>query len=216
MVNDVVYKKIELIHPSKVGNITATRYNFEGNRLILHGERFMLVNRHSKVRLMGYCDDGVMEMHGKVTMSIPSQVNIDIDSIGKATDRRDSLKVRTDAEAIITGFYMPGRNNKKFSIRDNIRLRDISAGGVCFFSNNVYFVKQRLYIDLFDVAEQLKVDALLLRKKKEDRPGGHRYRYACKFVGVDPISERKLFEYAFKTELENHRKEQEKDLKIHD
>lgn len=213
---DIVYKKIELIHPYNAGKLIATRYNFEGDRLILHGEEFMLVDRNSDVKLLAYCDDGVIDMAGRVTMSIPTQVNIDITAVGKANDRRDFLKVKTDDEGLIISFYMPGTNKKKFSAKDNVKFRDISAGGICFYSNKVYFAGQRLRIDLYSVADRLEVDAIILRKKKESYLREYKYRYACKFVNIDPISERKLFEYSFRTEIENHRKEQEKDLKIYD
>ncbi|GAB1477087.1 hypothetical protein MASR2M70_19230 [Bacillota bacterium] len=205
-------KKIGLVDHNSGAVIISTDINIIGSRIILHGANFPLIDRNAVVSLTGYCDEGLVEMQGSITLSIGEQINIDVNNIDEINDRRSFLKVRCDAEATILSAYLDNRKKKVFAKNDGIRLRDISAGGMCFFSDQIYFVKHRLLIDLHGAAPDLKVNAVILRKQREYRAVGFRYRYACKFVGLNRIDERKIMEYTFKMELENHRKKQEFDM----
>ncbi len=209
-------KKIGLVHPDSGIIITSTDINVIGNRIILHGIGFPLLDRNTDVDITGYCDEGLIEMQGTITLSIGKQVNINVNTVEGINDRRTYLKVRCDAEATILSAYMKNRGGKIFFREDRIILRDISAGGLCFFSDKIYFIKHKLLIELHGVAEDLKVNAIILRKQKEYRVPGFRYRYACKFVGLNRVDERKIFEYTFRKELENHQKMQDLDLSIYD
>ena len=105
---------------------------------------------------------------------------------------------------------------KKILDSEKVRLRDISVGGICFFSDRVFLAKQRIYLDLHGIKEGLNVQAQVLRKQRENRRYSYRYRYGCRFIGLSNLNQRIICEYVFKKELENYRKEQEKDLKIYD
>lgn len=209
-------KKVGLVHPDSGIVVTSTEINVIGSRIILHGAGFPLLDRNTNVNVTGYCDEGLIEMQGIITLSIGEQININISTVEEINDRRTYLKVRCDAEATILSAYMKNRGGKTFFKEDSIILRDISAGGICFFSEKFYFIKHKLLIELHGVAEDLKVNAIILRKQKEYRVPGFRYRYACKFVGLNRVDERKIFEYTFKKELENHQKMQDIDLSIID
>lgn len=215
MFADFEYKKIEVRHPESDITIVSNDYNIIGNRVILHGHDFSLVDRNSVVKLIGYRDDGIVQMEGVATLSIKKQINVDVEKFGQISDRRDYLKVRTNIEAAIIKAYMANRKGKVFHVDDKIRLRDISIGGICFFSDKVYFIGHRLYIDLNNIAADLIVEAVVLRKRREET-GNYKYRYACRFVDLDMAKEREICEYAFKRELINHEKELEKDMNIYD
>ena len=212
----VLYKKIDIVNCDNETVATSTDINVIENRIILHGNNFPLFPHDSATRVIGYLEDGIVTMEGVITLSIEKQLNIDIIESNEKNERRAYLKVRTEARAVVRKAFMGCRSGKGFIVNESIRLRDISVGGICFFSNKVFFVKQRLYIDLHEIRKGLIVKALVLRKQREGYRAGFRYRYACRFVGLNNVEQRIICEYVFKTELENHKREQEKDLNIYD
>lgn len=217
MLSNNTLKKIEVVDNDHGTKAISLDFSIEENRIILRGKDFSLFDRYKKLKLVGFCGEGVIEMEGVVTLSIKEQLNIEISEVEKTNDRRAYLKVRSDAKGKILWSYLPNRMKKAFHhLNDDMELRDISVGGICFFSNNVYFVKHRLYINLYEINKDLKVNTIILRKEREAPSSKYKYRYACKFTRLGGIDERIICEYAFKKELENHEKEQEKNMKIYD
>lgn len=214
-VNNFDYIKMDVVNSENEIIITSTEFSVIGNRFILHGEDFPLLARNSAVKIIGFSEDGIVPMDGIVTLSIKKQLNINVVEFDEKNERRAYLKVRTDAYATVRRAFM-GRSGKGFIINEEVKLRDISVGGICFFSDKVFFVKQRLYIELHEIREGLVVKAIVLRKGRESYTTGFRYRYACRFAALNSVDERILCEYVFKMELENYQKELEKDLNIYD
>ena len=209
------YKKIEVVNGDNKTILKATEYSVMGNRLILHGDNFPLLPLNSVTTIIGFAEDGIVPMNGIVTMSTQKQLNVTVTEFDEKTERRAYVKVRTDVKATVLRAFM-GRSGKCFNYNTEIQLRDISVGGIGFFSNQVFFVNQRLYIELHEIRKDFVLKAVVLRKQREPYTSEYRYRYGCKFVELDKVDERILCEFVFKTELENYQKELEKDLNIYD
>ncbi len=209
------YIKIEIISKDCDSSFISSNFTIEDKRLILHGEGFPILDRASTVKAVGQSKDGIVLMEGFVTLSIEKQMNINITHFGEKKDRREYLKVRTDIKARVQRSFM-GENKRGLIVDKQIQLRDISLGGISFFSNQIFFVNQKLYICLKELHEGLVVKALVLRKEKEGTFSDFRYRYACKFLGLDNLGQRVICEHVFKMEIENYRREEEKDKKIYD
>lgn len=209
------YKKIEVVNSENETIAASTEFSIIDNRIILHGEDFPLLDHNSAVKVIAFSKDGIVSMDGIVTMSIRKQMNINVVEFREKKERRSYLKVRIDAKAIVRKAFM-GRSGRGFIVNEEIKLRDISVGGICFFSDKVFFVNQRLYIELHEIREGLILKAVVLRKKRESYTTGYRYRYACRFAALNNAEETILCEYVFKMELENYQKELEKDLNIYD
>jgi hypothetical protein len=210
------FKKFDIIYSGEAYPIHPVEVKVDGPRLIIHGENLPPFNRNSDIKIIGYLENGIVEMEGNVSLSIKEQININIWSKGTTSDRRDSLKVKTDALATIKRAYMANRKKKTFYINEGVQLRDISAGGLCFYSDRVYFKRQRLYISLDEIQEGLMVKAVVLRKVREKYSIGFKYHYGCQFEGLESPCERIIREYTFKMQIVSHQKEQEKDKNIYD
>ncbi len=212
MADDTVYKKVDIVNPDNEIVVTSTNIHAAGDRMILRGSDFRLLPHYSTVELIGYQEEGIVKMTGVITLSIEKQVNIDIIEVGSQHDRREYLKIKTDAEATIRKAFTGPRSGKYFLINEKIRLRDISIGGICFFSNKVFLLDQIVYLDLHEIRGGLAVKAQILRKKRESGVTGFRYRYGCKFIDLDNVNQQIICGYVFKTELDIHQKEIEKGL----
>ena len=210
------YKKIDVMDPDFTMLVTSTDVAMENNKIMLHGDDFPLFDRESVVKIIGYLNDGVTAMEGVVTLSIDKQLNIDVTKKSETKDRRSYLKVRTDASATVRKVCFGEKSGRIMHLDEKVKLRDISVGGICFFSDRVFLAKQRIYLDLHEIKEGLNVQAQVLRKQRENRRYAYRYRYGCRFIGLSNLNQRIICEYVFKKELENYRKEQEKDSKIYD
>ena len=103
-----------------------------------------------------------------------------------------------------------------YNVKSKIRLRDISLCGIGFYSNTVFFVKQKIVINLNCIKDDLLVTAQVLRREKEKVPINYKYKYGCKFLGLNNEQQRLICEYVFRLELENYHKERAKDMKIYD
>lgn len=214
MLEAEIYKKVDIVDADCRILISSVNVNVDKERIILHGDGFPVLAHNTFTKAIGYMKNGVVAMEGTVSLSIESQLNLDVIRKSEKTDRRSYLKVKTDAEVnILATFTSMG---KGLRIGENVRLRDISVGGICFFSDRVYFIKQGLYIELGEIRKGLIVKAVVLRRDKERPLSGFRYRYACKFSELSNLGQRLICEYVFKMELENYRKEKEKDLNIYD
>ncbi len=214
MIETEIYKKVDIVDSDCKVLISSVNINVEKDRIILHGDGFPLLAHNTPAKAVGYMKNGVVAMEGIVSLSIDSQLNLDVIRRSGKTDRRNYLKVKTDAEANVIATFTSG--GKGLLVGESVRLRDISVGGMCFFSNRVYFVKQGLYVKLAEIRNGLIVKAVVLRKNKERPLGSYRYRYACKFIELNNQGQRLICEYVFKMELENYRREKEKDLNIYD
>ena len=203
------FKKMEVADTLSEAFLTSYQVVQEGDRLFLRGEGFPGIDHRNEVDIIGYSEEGLRAMRGIVTLSIDTQLNVDVLAYGDERDRRDHLKVRVNDRACIQRAFMKNRSEKGLIVDDEVRLRDISVGGLCFFSNRTYFVGQRLIIHLDAIRQDMVVEALILRKERERRRTGVRYRYACRFIQLNEMYQRVICEYVFRVQLEDHHREQE-------
>ncbi|MGI6751262.1 MAG: PilZ domain-containing protein [Anaerovoracaceae bacterium] len=199
--------KVCLYYNDKNVEICSTDITVENNRIIVRGEGFQLLPHQSVVDIVGYFEDGIEFMKANITLSTASQVNLDIIASGKEKqDRREFLKVRIFLDVkLIRGFSL-GKRQKPYLINENIKTRDLSLGGVAFYSNSFLFKKQKIEMDFSQIKPGYKATGQVLRRTRGLYPGGYRYKYACNFLDVEGHKERVLCEFVFKTQLENHRR----------
>jgi hypothetical protein len=201
-------------------SISSESVKTEDGRLILLGRGLKEIPHQTPVDVVAYYEDGVQFMWGVVTLSMPEQMNVDIVSApSKRQERRESLKVRISFDAIVEAVYSTGRQRRRFNMRVPIRIRDLSMGGAGFFSNHIFFRKQRLMIDLGFLKPGLKVEFQVLRREKPKpvlggdgevvRAVEFRYRYGGRIVKLNADQEQTICEHVFKVQLQEHQKRKE-------
>ena len=200
------YKKIDIFSEERGIIISSQNITTEGNRITLFGEDFELLPHKSTMEVIGYFEDGVVLMHGLVTLSTSSQLNLTILSTDVKRERRNYLKVKTKQKVNIRRIFALGKSRKSMSVNDTVITRDISLGGICFFSNRTYFVGQRLIFDFNFLKTHFVAEATILRKERQKFRTDYRFKYACKFVELNGEYQRVLCEYVYKVQLEEHRK----------
>lgn len=216
MAKKLKFKKVDVIDRDEKLLASSEEVSFSDNRITLHGYDFPVIDHDTRVKILGYFEDGIMPVNGKITLSIETQMNLEIIKSDGKHDRRAYLKVQTDMKAAIKRTYSTGSRGKCLLVNDKVEVRDISAGGICFYSDKIYFVRQKLEISLYELRKDLLVKAVILRKHREYYKPGYRYRYGCEFIEVNNVQQRVIFEYVFKIQLADHHKELEKDMKIYD
>jgi len=191
--------------------VSSTNISTIGNRVMLMGEDFELIPHQSVVDMVGYLTDGIIFMTGKVTLSTASQLNLEIIKRDIKQERRSYLKVRVYLNSKLVRAFSMGRKGKPYIINESIQTRDISLGGVAFFSNRTLFKKQRIELDFNMLKPGFIAQAEVLRKERGPFRGGYRYKYGCRLLNISGEEERILCEFVFKTQIENHRKQMHKD-----
>jgi hypothetical protein len=208
--------KIDVQNEKSKSIISSTKFSIEENRLILQGDNFAVIDHGKKVNLVAYYEDGITFMEGIVTLSVEKQINIDLLDAGEKTDRRLYIKVKSSDNAIVLRAHALYDDSRTYNVKSKVRLRDISLGGICFYSNKVFLVNQKVVLNLNSIREDLVVTAQVLRKEKERTPINYKYRYGCKFLPLNNEQQRLICEYVFRLELENYHNELAKDMKIYD
>jgi hypothetical protein len=199
------YIKISVFYSEGQSTISSNNISVLDNRIILRGEDFDLVPHKSVVDIAGYLKDGVVFMSGRVTLSTTSQVNLDIIKTDGKQERRTYLKVKADLKTKLLRAYSKGKRKRAYLIDEGIQTRDISLGGVAFFSNRTLLKKQIVTIDFSMIKPGFIARAEILRKER-GHFGGYRFKYGCRFLEIGGEEERVLCEYVFKKQLENHRR----------
>jgi hypothetical protein len=218
-----IAKRIVKIDISKIDeglHASAENVTIEPTRLIMRGAGFMDIPHRTPMDIIVYYEDGIQFFFGEVTLSLPTQINIEIISVvSDKTERRRSLKVRTsfDAKAIRL-FSMTGRRRMRVDVP--IRIRDLSVGGVGFFCNHPFFRRQKLILDMSYLKNGLKLEFLILRKEKieahmvdgvEVSKIGFKFRYGGRISQITAEQERLITEYVFKVQLSEHLKRKDAD-----
>lgn len=196
---DVFYAEEEVTVSS--GNISIT-----GNKVMLMGDDFGLIPHQSIVEAIGYLQDGIVYMNAKVTLSTTSQLNLEIVKTDNKQERRSFLKVRVFMNSRLLKGFSLGRSGKGYLINEPIMTRDISLGGIAFYSNSVLFKKQKVELDFNILKPGFIAQAEILRKERGPFRGGYRFKYGCRFLNISGEEERVLCEFVFRTQIENHRK----------
>ena len=141
------YIKMSMYYPEDQTTVSSGRINMLGERVTLLGQDFELIPHKSVVDVVGYLQDGVVLMSGKVTLSTSNQVNFNIIKTDNKQERRSYLKVKVQMRTKLLKAFSLGRTEKSFSVNETIQTRDLSLGGVAFYSSSVLFKKQKISID---------------------------------------------------------------------
>lgn len=198
--------KINAVYEPGGLNITTTNISASGGRIILMGDDFGLIPHQTMVDVVGYLEDGIVFMKGKVTLSTRSQLNLEILKSEGKQERRNYLKVKVFMNAKLVRAFSLGKRRKPYVFNDQIQTRDLSLGGVAFFSNRTLFRKQRIEIDLNVLKPGFIAQAEVLRRERGVFRGGYRYKYGCRFLDISGEEERVLCEFVFKTQIETRKK----------
>jgi hypothetical protein len=152
-------------------------------------------------------------IEGEVALSTEYQLNIIIKNMSGKQERRSFLKVKTGVNVALLRAFSLGKRCRAYRINETIYTKDLSLGGISFYSNRVLFKKQQIEIDFSPVIPNFKARAEVLRKERGSflhkiRGAFKRYRYiyACRLLNVSGEEERALCQYVFRTQLENRRK----------
>lgn len=206
------YKKIAIFGETGEPILSSSNMTVFDERITLHGKDFPLVSHRTIVNATGYQNDGIVNFLGKVTLSTNAQLNMEIVDFKAKHNRRAYLKVRTDLQTKVLHVYSLGRRKRQFPVREAIELRDISLGGIGFYSNRKYFKKQRIVVDFNELKKDFQATAIILRRSDEDKKYGFKYKYGCMFTDLKTEEQRVLLEYVFKKEIENHKKKLEENF----
>lgn len=198
--------KMDVFYPEEEVTISSGNINAMGDRIILMGEDFGLIPHRSIVDVVGYLQDGVVFMSAKVTLSTSSQLNFEIIKSNEKQERRNYLKVKVYMNTRLLRGYSLGKRSKAYAINEAVQTRDLSLGGVAFFSNRILFKRQKIELDFNILKPGFIAHAEVLRKEKGPYRGGFRFKYGCRFLDISGEEERVLCEFVFRTQIENHRK----------
>lgn len=200
------FKKIDVFYEEQGIQISSVAVSSMDNRITLMGDQFQLIAHQTLVDVIGYLEDGIVLMTGKVTLSTASQLNLDVESIDEKQERRKYLKVKTNFKTRLIKAHALGKRNKSILVNENVEIRDLSLGGACIYSNKTFFKKQRLYLDFSHLKPGFIAEAIVLRREKESYKIGFRYRYGCQFQNLGNEEQRILCEYVFKIQIQNHKR----------
>lgn len=200
------YIKISVYHAEGKVTISSSNLNVMGDRIILMGENFGLIPHQSVVEGIGYLQDGIVFMNAKVTLSTESQLNLEILKTDNKQERRNYLKVKVYLNSRLIRAFSVGKSKKSYMISESIQTRDISLGGIAFYSNRTLLKRQKIALDLNMLKPGFIAMAEVLRRDKGPFRGGFRYKYGCRFLNITGEEERVLCEFVFRTQIENHRK----------
>lgn len=203
---DNSYIKMNVFYAEEEVTITSSSINTMGDRIILMGDDFGLIPHQSVVEVVGYLQDGIVFMNAKVTLSTSSQLNFEILKADGKQERRSYLKVKVYMHTKLLRAYSLGRNKKGYAINEAIQTRDLSLGGIAFYSNRTLFRRQKVEIDFNILKPGFIAHAEVLRKERGPYRGGFRFKYGCRFLDISGEEERVLCEFVFRTQIENHRK----------
>ncbi len=206
MADNGAFIKMSVYYADDQKTISSNNINVLGERIILLGEDFELLPHQAIVDVVGYLQDGVVFMSGKISLSTQSQINFDIIRSNDKQERRNYLKVKIQMNTKLLRAFSMGRQKKFYALNTPLQTRDISLGGIAFYTDSVLFRKQRINIDLNLLKPGFIVEAEVLRKERGPFRGGFRFKYGCRFLDVSGEEERVLCEFVFRTQLENHRR----------
>lgn len=204
------FVKINVIYEGAPGEenvaISSLTVNTDENRIVLFGEDFGLIPHHSIVDAVGYFEDGLVIMSGKVSLSTESQVNLDIIKTDDKQNRRKFIRVKLYKKTTLVKAYSLGGIKKSYLVNELIETRDVNLGGIGFYSNKKFFKKQKISLDFGFLKRGLQLQAEILRIEKGLFSGKYRYRYGCLFITRNSEEERIICEYVFKVQIENRKR----------
>ena len=210
--------KVDLINNEEGIIVSSERAQFSSYRLILNqkpGTLFPILPHQTHVDIVAYFEDGIQLMWGEVSLSLPDRINVEVTSrSGEKQERRKNLKVRASFDAKVRAMWSMGRRKVRVRLGADIHVRDISMGGLGFFSDSRFFRNQRIELDLSYLKPGFKVEFQILRKEKNLNysgfPLGFKYRYGGKFLKLRAEEERLVCEYVFRIQLQDYQRRKRK------
>ena len=202
------FKKIDVMGPGGRVVVSASEIVIDAGRMILKGSGFMLLPHQFEVDCIAYMTDGLVPFRARVTLSTEKQVNLEILGASAKMDRREALKVPTNAIESVLEVHGTGFHHKHYIVlEDEIKLINLSMGGIGFYSNRPYFKHQKLLIQLAMIRQDFVIEAEVLRKIRR-KPGAYegqmyKYSYGCKFNCNSEAKNRMLCEHVFRLEMLN-------------
>lgn len=191
--------------------LSASEIVIDTGRMILKGSDFKLLPHQVEVDGIAFMTDGIVPFKAIVTLSTDKQVNLDVTGAAAKTDRRDALKVPTNAKESIIEVRSTGENRKHYlMLEDEIQLQNLSMGGIGFMSNRPYFKHQKVTIQLAMIRQDFVIEAEILRKtrRKMSLSGqNYKYSYGAKFICNSEAKNRMLVEHVFRLEMLNKQNE---------
>jgi len=186
--------------------ISSMNVNADGERIFINGEDFGLIPHHSVVDAVGYFEDGLVIMSGKVSLSTESQINLNIIKTDDKKNRRKFIRVKLYKKTRLVKAYFLGQIKKSYFIDELIETRDVNLGGIGFYSNKRLLEKQKISLDFGFLKTGFEVEAEILRIEKGSFGSGYKYKYGCTFLNKNNEEERMICEYVFRVQIENHNK----------
>ncbi|MDR2089995.1 MAG: hypothetical protein LBP73_11665 [Clostridiales Family XIII bacterium] len=216
-----IAKRIVKVDISKLDaglHVSAENVAIEPSRLILRGVGFTNIPHRTPVDIIVYYEDGIQFFFGEVTLSLSTQINVEILSVvSDKKERRRSLKVRTSFDARgLRMFSLTGKRSMRINVP--IRVRDLSMGGIGFFCNHPFFRRQRIILDMSYLKDDFKVGFQILRKERIEAHMvggvdiskiGFKFRYGGILLQITAEQERLITEYVFKVQLSEHQRRKE-------
>ncbi|MDD2189635.1 MAG: PilZ domain-containing protein [Eubacteriales bacterium] len=198
--------KINVIYAEGQTTVTSGMIKFKDDKFTLLGEDFALIPHRVVVDVVGYRDDGVQFMSGLVSLSTKSQLNFEIIKSDGKKERRMYLKEKVQLNSVLLRAFSKGKSRRSYAVGEKIVIRDLSLGGVGFYSNKVLLKKQKITMDFSGIKPGFTAEAEVLRREKGPFPGDCRFKYGCRFLDVSGEEERVLCEFVLKAQLKNRRK----------
>ncbi len=202
--NDFI--KINVLYAEGQTTVTSGMIKFQDDKFTLLGEGFDLIPHRVVVDVVGYREDGVQFMSGLVSLSTKSQLNFEIIKSDARKERRMYLKEKVQLDSMILRAFYKGKSGRSYAVGEKIVIRDLSLGGVGFYSNKVLLKKQKITMDFSGIKPKFTVEAEVLRREDGPLPGDYRFKYGCRFLNVSGEEERVLCEFVLRAQLKKRRK----------
>ncbi len=199
------FNKVDIYDNEQKIILSSNQVTIYENRISLFGNFPVLLSHGMWVDATGFLDDGFISFSGRVSLSVETQINLTEIKMGQKMDRRNFLKVKVPFEGVLLMGYEMVNGKKTLLTDEEIKIRDISVGGVGFYFNKSLIKKKKILLRLDSVREDFIAEAIVLRKEKI-RHENHKFRYGCRFLSLDNIQQSILCKYVFRTQLESRKK----------
>jgi hypothetical protein len=113
-------------------------------------------------------------------------------------DRRQDIKILVDHSATLIHTYFNPEVKAYYQKKLNVRIRDISAGGVCICSKTDININDKLELLFRENKRTTLLKIKILRKAPADND---ELMYGCAFCDITPGQEHAIRRYIFKAEL---------------
>lgn len=200
------YIKVDLFTIDQEIILSAKNCKIDGNKIMLTGKDLPKLDHQTIIRVVGYLSDGIVVMEGLVTISTDLQINLEILDHQQKQERRQNIKVKTEFKSRITKAYRNIKCKRGLIVNEEIQARDISMGGICFYSNKRFLKDQAIFFEFNQSKKPFVIEAVVLRKETGHAKREYKYRYGCKMVNLTKSQQESICEFVFKVEIENYRK----------